>query len=91
MPPPALIQIEGSGNQVGLERHGEQMLNQLGFKRCRVRFHDMVARIEVKSSEEFQKLLDPEIRDEIIRCFREMGFIYTAVDLQDQQRKEKEP
>jgi len=64
----------------------------LGFRYCRVHHHDKIARIEVGSSEEFQRRLSPEFRDEIIRSFREIGFTYTVVELQagDQQSKEEE-
>ncbi len=94
-----LVQIQGSdgGGQLNPEsrlqrEHCERVLNQLGFRYCRVHHHDKIARIEVGSSEEFQRLLSPEFRDEIIRNFREIGFTYTAVDLQagDQQSKEEE-
>ena len=94
-----LVQIEGSygGDQLNPERrrqreHCERVLYQLGFRFCRVHHHHKIARIEVGSSEEFQRLLSPEFRDEIIRSFREIGFTYTAVDLQagDQQSKEED-
>jgi len=95
-----LVQIQGTyrgGGQLNPERrlqmeHCERVLSQLGFRYCRVHHHDKIARIEVGSSEEFQRLLSPEFRDEISRSFREIGFTYTAVDLQagDQQSKEEE-
>ena len=59
----------------------ERVLQDLGFRVCRVRYHDRVARIEV-APEEFQNLLSEEVRDEITRRFRENGFAYVALDLQ---------
>ncbi len=92
-----LVQIQGSygGGQLNPERrrqreHCERVLRQLGFRSCRVHHHDKIARIEVGSSEEFQRLLSPEFRDEISISFREIGFTYTAVDLQAGDRRSKE-
>ncbi len=94
-----LVQIQGTyggghrNPESRLQReHCERVLSQLGFRYCRVHYHHKIARIEVGSSEEFQRLLSPEFRNEIIRSFREIGFTYTAVDLQagDQQSKEEE-
>lgn len=99
MPSPEaeLVQIQGGngGGQLNPEsrlqrEHCERVLSQLGFRYCRVHHHDKIARIEVGSSEEFQRLLSPEFRDEIIRSFREIGFTYTAVDLQAGAQQSKE-
>ena len=59
----------------------ERVLRELGFRVYRVRYHDTIARIEV-AQEEIQRLFAPEARDEIIRRFREAGFVHVAVDLQ---------
>ena len=59
----------------------EQVLQDLGFRVYRVRYHDRVARIEV-APEEFQNLLSEEVRDEVTRRFRENGFAYVALDLE---------
>lgn len=59
----------------------ERVLQDLGFRIYRVRYHDRVARIEV-ATEEFRNLLREEVRDEITRRFRENGFAYVALDLQ---------
>jgi uncharacterized protein len=59
----------------------ERVLQDLGFRVFRVRYHEQVARIEV-AAEEFQNLLSEEVRDEITRRFREHGFAYVALDLQ---------
>lgn len=61
--------------------HCERVLRDLGFRVCRVRYHDAIARIEV-SSEEIPRLLSPELREQITRQFRKAGFSYVAVDLQ---------
>jgi uncharacterized protein len=59
----------------------ERVLHRLGFPECRVRNHDPVARIEVPPAE-LQHLTEPEIRAELVRTLRELGFLYVTVDLQ---------
>ena len=66
-------------NKVG---RAEQFLLDLGFRQMRVRLHgDDVARIEVLP-EEIGRLVQPEIRNEIVREFKKIGFAYVAADLQ---------
>ncbi len=59
----------------------ERVLRELKFRVYRVRYHGSLARIEV-GSEELERLLEPSLRQEIDRRFREAGFSYVAVDLQ---------
>ena len=59
----------------------ERVLRDLGFRVSRVRYHNEVARIEV-APEMIPRLLVPEVREEIIQRFVEVGFTYVAVDLQ---------
>ena len=58
----------------------ERVLRDLGFRVCRVRYHDSVARIEVEP-ELIPKVFSPEINKEILREFEDAGFAYVAVDL----------
>ncbi len=58
----------------------EQLLLDMGFTQVRVRFHKDIARIEV-SQEQFSKMLDTNVRDRIYSEFKEIGFMYTALDL----------
>ena len=58
----------------------EQLLLDLGFNQVRVRFHKDIARIEV-SQEQFAKMLDAQVREKIYKEFKEIGFMYTALDL----------
>lgn len=60
---------------------GERVLRTLGFRECRVRCHDTVARIEVPAGA-LGRLLDPEVRATVVREFRALGFPYVTVDLQ---------
>ena len=59
----------------------ERVLRELGFRVYRVRYHDELARIEV-APDEFDKLLQPGIREEILRRFKDAGFTYVSIDLQ---------
>jgi len=58
----------------------ETELVHKGFKNFRVRFHEPIARIEV-GAEDFEKFLNPEIRETIDRICRENGFLYASLDL----------
>jgi uncharacterized protein len=46
----------------------------------RVRHHDALARIEVGRGE-IERLLDPALRDDIVRRFKEAGYVYVTIDL----------
>jgi uncharacterized protein len=58
----------------------EQYLLDLGFRQVRVRFHGNLARIETDEAG-FEKMLDESIRGNIYDRFREIGFIYVALDI----------
>jgi len=60
---------------------GERVLRDLGFRVCRVRYHGEIARIEVEP-EMFPRLFSPEVCTKISATFKEIGFLYIAVDLQ---------
>ncbi|MCS6777510.1 MAG: ATP-dependent sacrificial sulfur transferase LarE [Chloroherpetonaceae bacterium] len=57
----------------------EQVLRDLGFRQCRVRHHDTVARIEVEPGDLEQVL---QHRQTILKHFREAGYAYVALDLE---------
>lgn len=67
----------------GLRRVGaaERVLHRLGFRECRVRFHDPVARLEVPC-EDLTRLASVEVRDVVLRELRALGFRYVTMDLQ---------
>lgn len=63
----------------------EQRLLEMGFEQVRVRVHGQqdkaaIARIEVMP-EEFSKLVEGEVREQVYRDFKEIGFAYVALDL----------
>ena len=74
------------GTQITVERlrqvwQCERALREMGFRVCRVRYHDAMARIEV-ALQDIPRLFAPEVKDEIVRRFRKAGFSTVTVDLQ---------
>ena len=59
----------------------EAFLLERGVRQCRVRHHGSVARIEVISSE-LRRILDDDLRKDIVDKFRDIGFSYIALDLE---------
>ena len=60
--------------------NAEQLLLEHGFRQFRVRMHGRMARIEVMP-EEFLKLLLEEVREDIVKQFKQFGFTYVTMDL----------
>ncbi len=58
----------------------EQFLLDLGLRQVRVRHHGEIARIEV-SPEERSFFFDTDMMDKIYEKFKQLGFMYTALDL----------
>ena len=58
----------------------EEYLRSLGFRQLRVRHHDTVARIEV-GPQDFPALLAEDVRQDITRYFRSIGYAYVTLDL----------
>jgi len=59
----------------------EGWLREHDFKNYRVRYHEQIARIEV-AQEEISRLLDHELRKELVKEFNAAGFTYVTLDLQ---------
>jgi uncharacterized protein len=56
----------------------EEALHSLGFRQCRVRHHDALARVEV-AVEDLPRALEPAMRADIISRLRSVG--YESVDI----------
>lgn len=67
--------------RLGMVGVGEEFLRERGFSVYRVRYHGETARIEL-APEEMGRLLDPELRAEVVRAFKEAGFKYVSLDLE---------
>jgi pyridinium-3,5-biscarboxylic acid mononucleotide sulfurtransferase len=59
----------------------EVFMKELRFREFRVRYHGDLARIEV-SPHEIDRLFEREIRDAVVKKFKEIGFNYVSLDLQ---------
>ena len=59
----------------------EAALRDLGFRVCRVRHHDTLARIELGTNE-LHRALDPDVRERIVRELRAIGYQHVTIDLQ---------
>lgn len=66
--------------KLGMVDRAEQLLLDLGFHQVRVRIHGMMARIEVLP-EELEKIVKPEVRNQITEKFLSYGFTYVTLDL----------
>jgi uncharacterized protein len=59
----------------------EAFLYDRGFANFRVRHHGKVARIEV-APQDLPRLLEEPLREQVIRAFKALGYIYVTLDLQ---------
>ncbi len=58
----------------------EASLRALGFRQLRVRYHDVVARIELDLSE-LPRAAEPGVREAIVQAGKDAGFRYVTLDL----------
>src|SRR3989442_7363355 len=58
----------------------EDFLKSLGFRQFRVRHHDRLARLEIPR-EEIPRLWEGGRHQAVLERFRELGYVYVAVDL----------
>ena len=59
----------------------EQFLLDIGFRQVRVRIHGSLARIEIER-ENVGRFLEPDVRDEVVRKLKELGFVHVSLDLE---------
>lgn len=84
---PCLSSRLAPGLPVTSERTGrveaaEVYLRSLGLRECRVRLHEgELARVEVPA-DQIARLAEPTIRDNLAKCFRELGFQFVTLDLE---------
>jgi len=58
----------------------EAFLRSIGFRECRVRHHNTLARIELPA-DEISRAMEPDTRGRIDAALREFGYTYVAIDL----------
>lgn len=67
--------------KLGMIGRAEGVLRELGFRICRVRHHDSLARLEIGRGE-LPRALEPDVRDRIVRELRAIGYEHVTIDLQ---------
>jgi len=71
---------EVTSEKLRMIEQAEAVLRELGFRICRVRHHDTIARLEL-GRDEIARALDPAIADAIDRELRAIGYAHVTVDL----------
>jgi uncharacterized protein len=71
---------EVTDEKLRMIERAEAVLRDLGFRVCRVRHHDAIARLEL-GRDEMQRALEPEIAEHIDRELRGIGYSHVTIDL----------
>jgi uncharacterized protein len=71
---------EVTDEKLRMIERAETVLRDLGFRVCRVRHHDTIARLEL-GREEIARALVPEMAETIDRELRAIGYAHVTVDL----------
>jgi uncharacterized protein len=71
---------EVTGEKLRMIERAEAVLRDLGFRVCRVRHHDALARIEL-GREEIARAVEPEMSAAIDRELRAIGYEHVTIDL----------
>jgi uncharacterized protein len=72
---------EVTDDKLRMIERAESVLHGLGFRVCRVRHHDSLARLEI-GRDELARALDESIRQQIVQELRAIGYQHVTVDLQ---------
>jgi uncharacterized protein len=72
---------EVTPEKLAMIERAESVVFDLGFRVCRVRHHDDVARLEL-GADEMAHALDPAVREALVRDLKAIGYRYVALDLQ---------
>jgi uncharacterized protein len=72
---------EVTDEKLRIIERAEQALHRLGFRVCRVRHHEELARVEI-GRDEMAAALEPEMRSAIVRELKAAGYRYVTLDLQ---------
>ena len=74
-------QSEVTVGKLSMIEQAEDALRRHGFRVCRVRHHDTVARLEI-GRDEMARALDPDISAALVRELKAIGYQYVSLDLQ---------
>ena len=70
---------EVTAEKLRVIERAEDVLRHLGFRVCRVRHHDDVARLEIGPAE-LSRALEPHMRERIVRELRALGYRDVTID-----------
>ncbi len=70
---------------LGRIERAEDALHDLGFRICRVRHHQELARIEF-GPDDLRRALEPEWRDRVVHAVQQAGYAHVTVDPQGYRR-----
>jgi pyridinium-3,5-biscarboxylic acid mononucleotide sulfurtransferase len=74
--------VEVTHERTGRVEAAEVYLRKLGLRELRVRLHEgELARVEVPPNE-LARLMQPKVRDDLVRYFKELGFRFVTLDLE---------
>jgi uncharacterized protein len=71
---------EITDDKLRMVEHAERVLRDLGFRVCRVRHHDTIARLEIGRNE-MARALEPDIAEILDRELRAIGYQHVTLDL----------
>jgi uncharacterized protein len=72
---------EVTDEKLRMIERAEEALRSHGFRVCRVRHHDELARIEI-GRDELPRAMQPEVSGAIVRELKAIGYRYVTIDLQ---------
>lgn len=71
---------EVTDEKLRMIERAEAILRDFGFRICRVRHHDTIARLEL-GADEIARAIEPEMATRIDAALREVGYAHVTVDL----------
>ena len=72
---------EVTDDKLRMIERAEESLRTLGFRVCRVRHHDRLARLEI-GRDELPRALEPDVRERIVHELTAIGYQHVTIDLQ---------
>ncbi len=68
-----------TGEKLRMIEHAERILREFGFRVCRVRHHDDLARVEI-GVDELPRALEPDLTARIISAIEALGYRQVTID-----------
>src|SRR3954453_16648538 len=72
---------EVTDEKLRMIERAEDVLHDLGFRVCRVRHHDQLARLEI-GLDELPRALEPAVRERLLSELKAIGYAHVTIDLQ---------